>query len=40
MCRPPGISIDESRLIEELDEIASGGEMARLILEYERVLTL
>ncbi|MDH1072403.1 DsrE family protein [Pseudomonas nitroreducens] len=40
MCRAPGINIDESRLIEEVDEIASGGEMARMILEYDRVLTL
>ncbi|MBW6278127.1 peroxiredoxin, partial [Pseudomonas aeruginosa] len=28
------------QLIEELDEISSGGELARLILESERVLTL
>ncbi|MDH0289757.1 DsrE family protein [Pseudomonas sp. GD04087] len=40
MCRAPGIAIDESRLIEEVDEIASGGELARMILEYDRVLTL
>ncbi|HFK1968434.1 peroxiredoxin, partial [Pseudomonas aeruginosa] len=36
----PGVNIDESELIEELDEISSGGELARLILESERVLTL
>lgn len=40
MCRAPGVPIDESRLIEEVDEIASGGELARMILEYDRVLTL
>ena len=40
MCRQPGVNIDESELIEELDEISSGGELARLILESERVLTL
>ncbi|SDI05246.1 DsrE family protein [Pseudomonas panipatensis] len=40
MCRAPGVPIDESTLIAEVDEIASGGELARMILEYERVLTL
>lgn len=40
MCRAPGVSIDEQQLIPELDEITSGGELARMILEYERVLTL
>ena len=40
MCRAPGIDIDESALIPELDEIASGGELAQMILEYDRVLTL
>ncbi|KAF1051739.1 MAG: hypothetical protein GAK43_02268 [Stenotrophomonas maltophilia] len=40
MCRAPGVSIDENALIEEIDEIASGGELARMILEYDRVLTL
>ncbi|MCY1273762.1 DsrE/DsrF-like family protein [compost metagenome] len=40
MCRAPGVPIDEEALIEELDEIASGGELARMILEYDRVLTL
>lgn len=40
MCRAPGVSIDESSLIPELDEIASGGVLAQMILEYDRVLTL
>ncbi|MNN19871.1 DsrE/DsrF-like family protein [compost metagenome] len=40
MCRAPGIAIDERTLIAELDEIASGGELARMILEYDQVLTL
>lgn len=40
MCRAPGVVIDESALIPELDEIASGGELAQMILEYDRVLTL
>ncbi|MED5606234.1 MULTISPECIES: DsrE family protein [Pseudomonas] len=40
MCRAPGVPIDESALIDEVDEIASGGELARMILEYDRVLTL
>ncbi|WP_371364465.1 DsrE family protein [Pseudomonas sp. QL9] len=40
MCRAPGVPIDESALIAEIDEIASGGELARMILEYDRVLTL
>ncbi|GBL57015.1 putative peroxiredoxin [Pseudomonas citronellolis] len=40
MCRAPGVPIDESALIGEIDEIASGGELARMILEYDRVLTL
>lgn len=40
MCRAPGVSIDEGALIPELDEIASGGELAQMILEYDRVLTL
>jgi predicted peroxiredoxin len=40
MCRAPGIVIDEAELIPELDEIASGGELAQMILEYDRVLTL
>ena len=40
MCRQPGVVIDQQALIEELDEISSGGELAQMILEYERVLTL
>lgn len=40
MCRAPGLPLDESALIAELDEIASGGELAQMILEYDRVLTL
>lgn len=40
MCRAPGVTIDESSLIPELDEIASGGVLAQMILEYDRVLTL
>ncbi|MCY1287186.1 DsrE/DsrF-like family protein [compost metagenome] len=40
MCRAPGLDIDEAALIAELDEISSGGELARMILEYDRVLSL
>jgi predicted peroxiredoxin len=40
MCRQPGVALDEAALIEELDEISSGGELARLILETEKVLSL
>jgi predicted peroxiredoxin len=40
MCRQPGVPLDESALITELDDISSGGELAQLILEAERVLTL
>lgn len=40
MCRQPGIAVDEGALIEELDELSSGGELARLILEAEQVLSL
>lgn len=40
MCRQPGVAIEPQALIEELDEISSGGELAQMILEYERVLTL
>ncbi|ARU89883.1 DsrE family protein [Pseudomonas sp. M30-35] len=40
MCRAPGVAIDESSLIPELDEIASGGELAQMILEYDKVLSL
>ena len=34
------IQLDPATLIAELDEISSGGELAQMILEYERVLTL
>ncbi|MFI8480658.1 DsrE family protein [Pseudomonas sp. NPDC078700] len=40
MCRAPGVVINEQGLIPELDEIASGGELAQMILEYDKVLTL
>lgn len=40
MCRQPGVVIDAQTLIDELDEISSGGELAQMILEYDRVLTL
>ena len=32
--------VEASALIAELDDISSGGELAQMILEYERVLTL
>ena len=40
MCRQPGVSVDPQALIDELDEISSGGELAQMILEFDRVLTL
>jgi hypothetical protein len=40
MCRPPGIALDDYRLIEEVEASASGGELAQMILEHDRVLTL
>ncbi|MCF7200540.1 DsrE family protein [Pseudomonas oligotrophica] len=40
MCRQPGVVIVAEQLIDELDEISSGGELAQMILEYDRVLTL
>jgi predicted peroxiredoxin len=40
MCRQPGIAIDQAALIDELDAISSGGELAQLILEADRVLSL
>ncbi|MCY1550299.1 DsrE/DsrF-like family protein [compost metagenome] len=40
MCRQPGVDIDPAALISELDEISSGGELAQMILEYPRVLSL
>lgn len=40
MCRQPGVTLDPAELVEELDEISSGGELARLILETRKVLSL
>ncbi len=40
MCRQPGAQLEATALIAELDDISSGGELAQMILEYERVLTL
>jgi predicted peroxiredoxin len=40
MCRQPGVVIVAEALIEELDDISSGGELAQMILDYDRVLTL
>jgi len=40
MCRQPGVVIVAEALIDELDDISSGGELAQMILEYDRVLTL
>lgn len=40
MCRQPGVVVDPQTLVDELDEISSGGELAQMILEYDRVLTL
>ncbi|PAU54708.1 peroxiredoxin [Pseudomonas sp. PIC25] len=40
MCRQPGVALDPEALIDELDEIASGGELAQLILECDKVLSL
>lgn len=40
MCRQPGVPVDEAALIDELDDLSSGGELAQLILEADRVLTL
>ena len=40
MCRQPGVALDDAALIDELDEISSGGELARLILETDKVLSL
>ncbi|MFZ5509267.1 MAG: DsrE family protein [Pseudomonadota bacterium] len=40
MCRPamPGYEIDESDVIPEIDEIASGGTLADLILSSDKAL--
>jgi len=40
MCRQPGVTVDPQALIAELDEISSGGELAQMILEYDKVLSL
>ena len=40
LCRAPGVTLEPERLIPELDEIASGGELAQMILEYDRVVSL
>ncbi|UVE17202.1 DsrE family protein [Pseudomonas sp. LS44] len=40
MCRAPGVEIDPQTLIPELDDITSGGELAQMILEFDRVLSL
>lgn len=44
LCRKPptaGQALDaEQRLIDEVDAYGSGGELATMILEYERVLSL
>ena len=40
MCRQPGVTVDAQALIAELDEISSGGELAQMILEYDKVLSL
>lgn len=40
MCRQPGVTVDPEALIAELDEISSGGELAQMILEYDKVLSL
>lgn len=40
MCRAPGVPLHRYRLIEEVENSASGGELAQMILEYDRVLTL
>ncbi|OIO55213.1 MAG: sulfur reduction protein DsrE [Alphaproteobacteria bacterium CG_4_10_14_0_2_um_filter_63_37] len=40
-CRPalPGYEMDADNLIEEIDEIASGGTLADLILSYDKVIS-
>lgn len=40
MCRAPGVPLHQYRLIDEVETSASGGELAQMILEYDRVLTL
>jgi hypothetical protein len=40
MCRQPGVDVDPAVLIDELEELSSGGELAQMILEYDKVLSL
>lgn len=40
MCRAPGVPLHAYWLIEEVETATSGGELAQMILEYDRVLTL
>jgi hypothetical protein len=40
MCRQPGVTVDPDALIDELEELSSGGELAQMILEYDKVLSL
>ncbi len=40
MCRQPGVTVDPAALIDELEELSSGGELAQMILEYDKVLSL
>lgn len=44
LCRkppPPGqVFFEEQALIDEVDDFGSGGELAAMILEYDRVLSL
>ena len=44
LCRKPPVSgqnaAEEQALIDEVDDFGSGGELAAMILEYERVLSL
>lgn len=40
MCRQPGVTVDPAALIDELEELSSGGELAQMVLEYDKVLSL
>lgn len=40
MCRQPGVTVDPAAVIDELEELSSGGELAQMILEYDKVLSL
>lgn len=40
MCRAPGVPLDSYHLIDEVETAASGGELAEMILDYDRVLSL